>query len=98
MCPFRYLATVYGFIILCALLNFKLAYKFALIFNIEMFLLNNVASLILIDLYALSYAYHIAIYISIKHYFYNSMKNDSLKQISLKLLGKFGIFILVMSI
>lgn len=92
------MATVYGFGILCALLNFKLAYNFSLIFHIEMFLLNNVASLILIDLYALSFAYHIAIYISIKHYYYSTMKNDTCKKISLKLLGKFGIFLLVMTI
>ena len=78
-CPFRYIATVYLFILLCALLNLKLAYSFEIVFRVEMFFLNNIVSLILIDLYGLSYAYHIAIYIQLKDYYYNTMSSHTWK-------------------
>jgi hypothetical protein len=38
-----------------ALLNFKLSYKYELVYNIEYAIIYNITALIFIDLYALSF-------------------------------------------
>lgn len=82
---------------MCLLLNFKLAYSFKCVFDIEMFILNYIVSLILIDLYGLSYAYHIAKYVSFKEFYYTNKALNSWKRIYLRFISNIATFVIVLA-
>jgi hypothetical protein len=61
-CPFRYVATIGALFLITFFLNLKFVYHFDLIYNVEWFLIYNISALILIDVYAVSFAGYLYLY------------------------------------
>ena len=73
-----------------------MVYHFETIFNLEWFFLYNVVTVVLIDLYVISYASHIAIFFALKDYLKLIAPKVTSKKRILKLAEYLAIFGLVL--